>query len=66
MESNSTNEAESTLVKVADVIPERFKGIFNFEYFNEMQSIVAEQILQTDVSHRHFESYVLGFDNITS
>ena len=34
--------------KVSDVVPKPFDGIFNFEYFNDMQGSVANQIIGSD------------------
>lgn len=40
-------------LEVADVIPGYLSGIFPFKSFNAMQTIVARQLLETDVEQAH-------------
>jgi ATP-dependent DNA helicase HFM1/MER3 len=41
---------DSRFVRVADVVPEKFRSIFNFTHFNAVQSIIVHQILNTRVN----------------
>lgn len=41
--------SESNLLKISEVIPHEYVGVFPYETFNTMQSILFEQVFHTSV-----------------
>jgi hypothetical protein len=45
---------KSNEISVDSIVPSEYRGVFKFQYFNDMQSEIVEQALQSDVRLHYY------------